>query len=1040
MKKNGFVSTTMIYSFFLVFLIVLISIVSNYTTNRLTMNSNKDEIKEGLDIDSDDLIDICEDMTMAECLVEINDSDLYHHDENLENGANDDSYRYAGSNPNNYVCFGSDSTTCPKDNLYRIIGVFDGQIKLIKADYGTEESIGFVGTEINTSDYNKYEGDLAIVEGYDWGTENIWSESPILEILIGNFYNAFEKKWKSLIAEQNWFTGFSVARYDEQAWTSHIYELEIENATHELSVPVGLMYISDYVYANSQTSAWGDRSVTIGQGIELYNETNWMYMGINEHTITPMAQSDDFIWMLNSDGNFITNPASEIAAIRPVFYLKNTVSITEGKGTEDNPYRIKGIDEEGTLAKYLKDNVDIIDGLNYHNVSLENSAGDNSYRFSGSNDVDNYVCFGSTATTCPEDNLYRIIGVFNDRVKLIKATVAKSNLLGTNGDYSSENLYYWNNATKNNNWSESELNKVNLNKNFLNSVGSNWATLIAKTTWNVGGGTYQNIIQSKPCNIYSYEVGINKKDVSYRAKIGLVYESDYAFARVTDDWNTDLSTASIHASDETNWMYTGIDEWTITPTYDKDNPIYVYPIYIMEAVGKKVTEALSVRPVFYLKPEVIKYGGTGAKTNPYRIYEKNNDVKDQNMATYLKDHVDDIEGFYYHSSSLENGANDNSYRFSGLNVNNYVCFGSSAKICSTDNLYRIIGVFNDRVKLMKSDYANSNLLGVSGDYSEETYSDITYNGNLNTINRYYWNNTTKNNTWSESKLNKTNLNSNFLNTIGTSWSNKIVNSTWNIGGGTYQNIIQNLPYNIYKYEVGSNKKDVSYQAKVGLIYESDYAYAYDIDDWDIVLNNAAHTASQSNWMYTGIDEWTITRNSDGTTYAYPIYNLSSVSSLVTNSKAIRPAFYLNSETTIASGSGTKSNPYRIKITTTESSNTTTVSIAYSDGVAIKIDKSTGSISTSNFDYKDTNYSSCMENLTISSENPVTVKINNKTYTYSALNLLASITTTLETTQVVGSLSCRAMDIEKIKSVYNIDEITYLSYSYYYNNNSNLEVS
>ena len=31
---------------------------------------------------------------------------IYYHDANLTNGAGDNSYRYAGANPNNYVCFG----------------------------------------------------------------------------------------------------------------------------------------------------------------------------------------------------------------------------------------------------------------------------------------------------------------------------------------------------------------------------------------------------------------------------------------------------------------------------------------------------------------------------------------------------------------------------------------------------------------------------------------------------------------------------------------------------------------------------------------------------------------------------------------------------------------------------------------------------------------------------------------------------------------------------------------------------------------------
>ena len=57
------------------------------------------------------------------------ENNLYLHDglgsyTNADQEAGDNSYRYSGANPNNYVCFGSDEATCPNDNLYRIIGIF----------------------------------------------------------------------------------------------------------------------------------------------------------------------------------------------------------------------------------------------------------------------------------------------------------------------------------------------------------------------------------------------------------------------------------------------------------------------------------------------------------------------------------------------------------------------------------------------------------------------------------------------------------------------------------------------------------------------------------------------------------------------------------------------------------------------------------------------------------------------------------------------------------------------------------------------------
>ena len=60
--------------------------------------------------------------------------------------------------------------------------------------------------------------------------------------------------------------------------------------------------------------------------------------------------------------------------------------------------------------------------LYYHNSSLTNGAGDNSYRYAGaSNSVNNYICLGSDEAICPDANLFRIIGVFGAQAKVIRA-------------------------------------------------------------------------------------------------------------------------------------------------------------------------------------------------------------------------------------------------------------------------------------------------------------------------------------------------------------------------------------------------------------------------------------------------------------------------------------------------------------------------------------------------------------------------------------------------------------------------------------------
>ena len=60
---------------------------------------------------------------------------IYYHTSSLANSAGDNSYRYAGANPNNYVCFGSTASTCPSANLYRIIGVFGNQVPILDVTF-----------------------------------------------------------------------------------------------------------------------------------------------------------------------------------------------------------------------------------------------------------------------------------------------------------------------------------------------------------------------------------------------------------------------------------------------------------------------------------------------------------------------------------------------------------------------------------------------------------------------------------------------------------------------------------------------------------------------------------------------------------------------------------------------------------------------------------------------------------------------------------------------------------------------------------------
>ena len=307
------------------------------------------------------------------------------------------------------------------------------------------------------------------------------------------------------------------------------------------------------------------------------------------------------------------------------------------------------------------------------------------------------------------------------------------------------------------------------------------------------------------------------------------------------------------------------------------------------------------------------------------IISKTIEITSITLADYVKSLYTGTQGannIYHHTSTLTNGAGDNSYRYAGANPNNYVCFGSTQSPCPTDNLYRIIGVFGDQVKLIKYDYANSNLLGTDGDYTPYTYSKSDfpiYKGELTTINRYFWNKNGKN-IWSISLLNKTNLNKNFITNIGADWAAKIAETTWKVGGNTggntsekSDNIASKTPSVAYQNEITNGVTE--YSAKIGLMYVSDYGFAAEPSAWTLLMGSYDNTTAKStNWMYMGLDEWTISRGPDSSYVAFRVNRNGQIELNYSNAgvgnlgDGVRPSFNLSSSITYVSGSGSANDP------------------------------------------------------------------------------------------------------------------------------------
>ena len=262
------------------------------------------------------------------------------------------------------------------------------------------------------------------------------------------------------------------------------------------------------------------------------------------------------------------------------------------------------------------------------------------------------------------------------------------------------------------------------------------------------------------------------------------------------------------------------------------------------------------------------------------------------LAKYVISQYTGTQGdnaLYYHNSTLTNGAGDNSYRYAGASdsVNNYICLGSDKATCPDANLFRIIGVFGDQTKVIRA----------------------------KSVGDKQWH-TSPNNTWSSSSLN-TYLNGEYLTSLGT-LADKIATTTWKVGGGIWSNIVTSVPKTAYQYEVGSSASNTTVDKKIGLMYVTDYYYSASPSAWTLVGYNESdetkdyRAAKTTNWLYLGSYEWTISRLSDGTSFAFVVLSAGRVSyGTVSTSDVVRPSFNLESSVKYVSGSGSMSDPVRV---------------------------------------------------------------------------------------------------------------------------------
>ena len=172
-------------------------------------------------------------------------------------------------------------------------------------------------------------------------------------------------------------------------------------------------------------------------------------------------------------------------------------------------------------------------------------------------------------------------------------------------------------------WDYSDLNKINLNTNYLNNIGMTWSNLIEDTTWKVSG-IHDSYLATR--KVYAKEITNATKTYGPSdgtSKIGLMYVSDYGFAASPSAWTTNLVSYDGNDANGTsiktiNWMYMGYFDWTISPASSDS-----YHVFYLSNRGH-VNNISSYggygsRPVVYLKASVLYAGGSGTKDSPITL-------------------------------------------------------------------------------------------------------------------------------------------------------------------------------------------------------------------------------------------------------------------------------------------------------------------------------------------------------------------------------------------------------------------------------------
>ena len=274
-------------------------------------------------------------------------------------------------------------------------------------------------------------------------------------------------------------------------------------------------------------------------------------------------------------------------------------------------------------------------------------------------------------------------------------------------------------------------------------------------------------------------------------------------------------------------------------------------------------------------------------------------------------------------------------RYYGASPNNYIyfnCSDYSNQSSSTCETWRIIGVFEGKVKLIRGSqigtysWDNKNTsTGAETAYGKNDWTDARL---MKLLNPGYESETTGGSLYYNAKSgncysgqNNATTTCNFTSTgiKNDITRNLISDTTYYLGGHNSGSV---YPNQIYEYEKGTkvySGRPTTWQGKIALPYPSDYGYAVNLSKCSQnLLNYENSICTSNNWMKTIITNnggnygWLLTPDSGYAGNAWRVYPSGYVAaSDAYRAYGVAPVLYLGSELSIKAGTGSSSAPYQL---------------------------------------------------------------------------------------------------------------------------------